>query len=204
MSDPNKYINYYVENALGMVHEYVNLVLQSKTQARVTQEQLQEKDLVIAQLTEQVEKNKLDSNQLSQAAQNARSWEDQYNTMKNKVTHMDTLTTQFNDLKNQFVDRNNQIQNLNQQVDSLKSELNTKNDLIKTTNEELEKLKSLLAEKEAKLDKLTKSAERKAAKEAKTSAVTATDTDDNSPKKVINTKITSMPKVDEKEQIDDF
>lgn len=187
MSDPNKYINYYVENALGMVHEYVNLVLQAKTQARVTQEQLQEKDLVIAQLTEQVEKNKLDSNQLSQAAQNARSWEDQYNTMKNKVTHMDTLTTQFNDLKNQFVDRNNQIAALKQENEKLRAEL-----------DELKEVKAQLAEKEAKLNKLTKSAERKAAK-----AATSTK-DDNPPKKVINNQIIEMPDVEAEKKIDDF
>lgn len=197
MSDPNKYVNYYIENALGMVHEYVNLVLQSKTQARITAEQLSDKDLIIAQLSEQIEKTKLDSNQLSQATQNAKSWEDQYNTMKSKVAHMDTLTSQFNDLKNQFVDRNNQ-------VNSMKSEIDKLNELIKEKDEqlkEIEVLKAELAEKEAKLNRLTKSAEKKAAKEAKTSAPAIVE---DSSKKVINTKITSMPKVEVEEKIDDF
>lgn len=197
MSDPNKYVNYYIENALGMVHEYVNLVLQTKTQARITAEQLSDKDLIIAQLSEQIEKNKLDSNQLSQATQNAKSWEDQYNTMKNKVAHMDTLTAQFNDLKNQFVDRNNQ-------VNSLKSEIDRLNELIKEKDEqlkEIEVLKAELSEKETKLNKLTKSAERKASKEAKAVAPTK---EEDSPNKVINNKITSMSKVEVEEKIDDF
>lgn len=197
MSDPNKYINLYVENALGMVHEYVNLVLQAKTQARITQEQLQEKDTLIAQLNEQVEKNALDSNQLSQAAQNARSWEDQYNTMKNKVAHMDTLTSQFNDLKNQFVERNSQITSLKGQIETLEQTIKAKDELLK----ELDEVKTQLAEKEAKLNRLTKSAEKKAAKESKVAAPTKEET---TPKKVINNKPIEMPKVEEKEQIDDF
>lgn len=201
MSDPNKYVNYYIENALGMVHEYVNLVLQTKTQARITAEQLQDKDLEIAQMREQVEKVKLDTSQLSQATQNAKSWEDQYNTMKSKVAHMDTLTSQFNDLKNQFVDRNNQIQTLNNQVEILRKDVESKDNKILDISKELDETKALLAEKEAKLDKLTKSAERKAAKEAKSAAPAK---DDTSPKKVINTKITEMPKVEVEEQIDDF
>ena len=197
MSDPNKYVNYYIENALGMVHEYVNLVLQTKTQARITAEQLSDKDLIIAQLSEQIEKTKLDSNQLSQATQNAKSWEDQYNTMKSKVAHMDTLTSQFNDLKNQFVDRNNQINSMKSEIDNLNNQIRIKDEQIK----EIEVLRAELAEKEAKLNKLTKSAEKKAAKEAKTPAPAIVE---DSSKKVINTKITSMPKVEVEEKIDDF
>ena len=54
MSDPNKYINVYIENSLSLVHEYINILLKTKTEARLMEEVLKDKDLEIARLTEEV------------------------------------------------------------------------------------------------------------------------------------------------------
>ena len=86
MSDPNKYINYYVEHSLAMVHEHINSQLQLKTQLRVAQDQLTEKDSTIASLREEIGKHSSNEQELNQAKTQASNWESSYNDMKNKMS----------------------------------------------------------------------------------------------------------------------
>ena len=46
MSDSNKFVNTYIEVAVGTVHELLNQVLQLKTEARITSDLVSEKDQI--------------------------------------------------------------------------------------------------------------------------------------------------------------
>ncbi len=136
MSDANKYINYYVENALGMVHENINIVLQTKTQLKVLQDQVLEKDGVIASLQNELAGHKTNEQELNQAKAHATTWESSYNEMKNKVSHMDTLTGQIAEAKRMLVEKNSENNSLREEVELLKTQLAEKDGQVK----ELKKL----------------------------------------------------------------
>lgn len=136
MSDPNKYINYYVENSLSMVHEYINNLLQTKTQLRVFQDQIVEKDAVIASLQNEMSNHISHTEELNRTKAEATSWHDSYNSMKSKVSHMETLANQMGDAKKILVDKNTTINNLQEDVNFLKKQIIEKDSQIK----ELKKL----------------------------------------------------------------
>lgn len=134
MTDSNAYINAYVDNSVGMLHEYVTMVLQLKTQLKVTGDMVAEKDATISSLREQAsgvsselqeELNKVkgelesfrsqvgNNNELiNQSRSDAIKWEKEYNEMKNKMSHMDTLTSQMNEMKKMIIDKDNEINDL--------------------------------------------------------------------------------------------
>ena len=99
MSDNNKYVNLYIENALGLVHQYLNDILQLKTQNKILDDLVSEKDQVIKSLENNLNQNTANNDEISRIRANANSMEEQYNAMKNKVSHMDTLLNQINDMK---------------------------------------------------------------------------------------------------------
>lgn len=99
MSDSTKYVNAYIDNAIGMLHEYITLLLQSKSQLRVANDLVSEKDKVITSLQTELEKNKNTAAEKNTAVEKAQKLEVEYNALKNKVSHMDTLVHQMNDLK---------------------------------------------------------------------------------------------------------
>lgn len=136
MSDPNKYINYYVENSMSMVHEYINTLLQTKTQLRVAQDQLTEKDTLIASLQDELNGHVLNQHEVDQARTNASNWENNYNDMKNKVAHMDILTSQIGEAKKMVIEKNVEVQKLTAVVEELKKQVSEKDGQIK----ELKKL----------------------------------------------------------------
>ena len=151
MTDQNAYINAYVDNSVGMLHEYVTMVLQLRTQNKIVNDMVAEKDATISSLREQVsgvstelqeELNRVkgelesyrsqigDNNQLiNQSRADAIKWEQEYNDMKNKMSHMDTLTSQMNDMKKMIIDKDNEIQDLKDKLESKpspKKVINTK------------------------------------------------------------------------------
>ena len=105
MSDNNKYVNLYIENALGLVHQYLNDILQLKTQNRILNDLVSEKDQVISSL-----QNKND--EMSHVQDSARSMEEQYNSMKNKAAHVDALLSQVNEMKRSIQEKDNKIAEL--------------------------------------------------------------------------------------------
>ncbi|NDB60689.1 hypothetical protein EB001_19925, partial [bacterium] len=127
MTDQNAYINAYVDNSVGMLHEYVTMVLQLRTQNKIANDMVAERDATISSLREQVSdvsseqqeeldrvKRELESyrsqignnnEQINQSRADAIKWEQEYNEMKNKVSHMDTLTSQMNEMKKLIIDK---------------------------------------------------------------------------------------------------
>lgn len=149
MSDTN-FMNTYVNLVIETVHNYLNELLQLKTQITILNGLVSEKDQAIAVLTEQVESLKVDNekrqgneSEMQKLRDNAASWEFQYNNMINKVSHMDTLTNQYNELKKQFVEKCNEIENLQKKIsdyDSISTELESvKKKLERATKKEEKK-----------------------------------------------------------------
>ena len=194
MSDSQqKYINTYIEHAIGMLHEYVNMVVQLKTQLKIVNDLIKEKDEVISSLQEQNESNKHSSEEVEKANANARSWEEQFNAMKGKVSILDTLTNQFNDAKKMVLEKNQEIQRLTSEIDGLRPQISERNTQIENLTRELNNVRKEVERLTKENEKLTpKTIEKKA-------TVTA-------PKKVINTKNTTVvkPVVIEPDKNDDF
>lgn len=126
MSDvQQKFISLYVDKAVGMLHEYLGTIIQLKTQLQMANDLIQEKDQVIASFNSESEKVKSESTnlnqELEQAKANARSWEDQFNAMKNKISHMDTLTNQYNEMKNGLIAKNDELSKAQAEIAKLNS-----------------------------------------------------------------------------------
>lgn len=144
MSDPNKYVNYYIENALAMVHEYVNVVLQSKTQARISGELASEKDSIIESMKAELERSIQDNTELNKSKQNAVVWEEKYNAMMTKVSHMDTLTNQVNEMKHQFISKNDELNKASEEIERLKKEMAIKDQKLVDNDQEIKRLEKLV------------------------------------------------------------
>lgn len=119
--DQNKFINTYVDHAIGMVHENISVILQLKTQLKLAQELIVEKDQIIKDIEQQLESSKTDTSELNTHRNNARVWEDSYNAMKQKISHMDTLVKQISDMKNVILEKNNVIKDLSEEIELSKN-----------------------------------------------------------------------------------
>jgi DNA repair exonuclease SbcCD ATPase subunit len=178
MSDPNKYVNYYIENALAMVHEYVNVVLQAKTQARVSSELASEKDSLIESMKAELERSLKDNNELTQAKQNATIWQEQLENMKGKIAHMDTLANQVNEMKHQFISKNDELNKANEEIERLRKEMATKDQKLVDLGQDIKRLEKLVP----------KSATPKKVLNTKKKSVTVTKIEDSLPVKPVPLK----------------
>jgi chromosome segregation ATPase len=134
MSDNSVFINAYLDNAIGTIHEQISNILTLKTQLKVSQSILAEKDNIIQnisndvnnlqtiisnkdkQLAEAQESSSAKKDELSEAVSNASAWEQSYNSMAAKVSHMDTLLKQITEMKNIIIEKDKQIENLNKEI----------------------------------------------------------------------------------------
>lgn len=174
MTDANKFINNYIEISTNALHEYLNQTLQLKTQLKLANEIIQEKDKLIGQLSaeqsntninadtnhqlqedvrllnqkliekdqqisslsDQIEKSKNDLKEFNDLRQRFASLDESNTAMRNKISHMETLTKQVNEMKNEVIksqdiisQKENTIDKLNETIEQLNAkivELNTK------------------------------------------------------------------------------
>jgi hypothetical protein len=119
----SKYVNAYIDTAVGTIHEYLSVNLQLKTQLKVTSDVAKEKDDVIASLRQELESIRKSDFEYSKAKDDARRWEDQFNGMKNKVSHMDNLMTQMADMKRIIQEKDSIIENLNKTLAQKEEEI---------------------------------------------------------------------------------
>lgn len=166
MSDSGKYINTYIDNAISVSHDFMVQVIQLKTQLKIANDLVLEKDQVISTLTKEkddavtnltkekeqisnslqaenerykgeiqgeTEKLRLAQEEVSKAAANARLWEDQFNAMKNKVSHIDALSNQLNEMKQTLIAKNSEVEQLKKNLEDKDLEINNlkKKDLPK-------------------------------------------------------------------------
>lgn len=137
MSDPNQFINTYIDTIMATLHEYLGSSLQHKTQLKISSDLLAEKDSVIAnkdaviaglvneveQFRANVNQNDVTSGELSSCQEKLRIAEDSHNALKVKVSHMDTLTNQLSEMKSNIISKTGQIATLTEQVDQLTTDL---------------------------------------------------------------------------------
>lgn len=140
MSDVNKYVNVYIENALGLVHEYINILLKTKTEAKLIEELVKDKDLDIARLTEEITNLRENYANAGEAQEKARVWEDQYNSMKQRVAHMDTMASGFNEIKQRLIEKNTQVDQMATELETLKQAVAEKDRIIDDLNKQLKPL----------------------------------------------------------------
>lgn len=159
MSDTN-YMNAYVNLVMETVHSNLNDILQLKTQTKLLNDLVLEKDQVISSLTTELESARATHNdneamqaEMQRLRDNAATWETQYNNMASKVSHMDTLAKQYNDLQQQFNELNNrhvELMNINQQHENT---INNYNQRVETLEGELTTVRNKLTRLEKKEEK---------------------------------------------------
>ena len=123
MNDANKYVNTYIEFAVNQLHENLNNILQLKTQVKIANDLASEKDGLIAKLTQELETNKADNQEIVKIRDQARKWEDAHNAVVGKVAHLDTALSQISQMKAEIVERDKTIQSLKDEIQLLKNPL---------------------------------------------------------------------------------
>lgn len=175
MSSSTEYINAYLENSIGTLHDYLNQILQLKTQLKLLSDSVAIKDETIQNLTSQLEdtknelvselervKKELDSNieshakdseAVNTARANLQKLQDENDSIKHRLSEFDALVKQFADLKNEYKDKDGQVQRLSSELENLK---NQKNDEVQKLMSELNETKTVLDQKEKEIKKLEK------------------------------------------------
>ncbi len=119
--DQNRYINAYVDIVIGQLHEMLSSNLQLKTQNKLANEIIQEKDNLIVDMQNQLNVAQNNNNDVQAARENAKKWEDSYHTMVNKVAHMEILLNQVKDMKTIILEKDKTILKLQQNIEDLKT-----------------------------------------------------------------------------------
>jgi TolA-binding protein len=107
-----RFINAYIDLAVGALHENISTILQLKAQLRVANEIIED---VKKQLVESQNNNQI----IQTLRDNASRWEQQANALTNKASLVDALTNQVNDMKQQIISKNSEIDELKQKVETL-------------------------------------------------------------------------------------
>jgi hypothetical protein len=110
--DQNRYINAYIDILVGQIHEYTINSLQLKTQLKLANELITEKDQLIGQLQSQLNVVQNNNSDVQKAKDQAKYWEDSYHGMTAKVAHMDTLLNQVKEMKSIIAEKDATIAEL--------------------------------------------------------------------------------------------
>lgn len=142
MTDQTAYVNTYLEHVMSMVHDQLNQLIQLRTQLKLTESVIAQKDAVIADLNNKFLSTENSEIEMNNLRERARIAEDSFHAMSNKVSHMETLQNQFSELKNQFIGKENQLNVVINQLSERERELNNAKELIGSLTKELEILKA--------------------------------------------------------------
>ena len=166
MSDPNKFINTYIDTTIATLHEFLGSSLQLKTQLKLANDLLIERDATITQLTSEIENinnnfsNTQDNTETMKAAllscqDKLKIAEESHTAISSKVSHMDTLLKQLTDMKNEIKTRDDQIASLNNDIAAKDAEISLRNGKIDNLTSVLVDKDKLISELTKKLEKLT-------------------------------------------------
>lgn len=207
MADANKFINTYIDVAIGNINELTSASLQLKTQLKISNDLISEKDQVInnllkekesfeeqlkvekeknsnivqekleqdknfitkqleeeqtkikneislrdqkiKELSDKIVENESKIKEIDTIQKNSKIWEDSYNAMKNKVSHMDTLNRQIITMKSEITLKNETISSLQNDINTLKTQLIENS----SSNNSINKKKSKSEKKSIDLEK---------------------------------------------------
>lgn len=152
MSDQGKFINTYIDVIIGSVHEMLNTTYQLKTQLKLTNEIISQKDEEIASLREHIENSqksesvisdtiKSNNEEINRLRSSISSLESENVALKNKQSHLDSSIQQIIEMKNEVKKRDSIILEKEKQIDELNSKL--EEEKKKKTMKEVKKLKQL-------------------------------------------------------------
>lgn len=145
MSDQSKFINTYIDTTIATLHEYMGSSLQLKTQLKLANDTVLEKDSIVAQLTAEIEGlrniniTNIDQSttlqaELAECRNRMAAADDSNSALSSKLSHMETLTKQLTDMKHEIIARDGQIA-------TLTNDLSIKDERISALNEEIANLK---------------------------------------------------------------
>jgi DNA repair exonuclease SbcCD ATPase subunit len=110
--DQNRYINAYLDTLVGQIYEYTINSLQLKTQLKLANELISEKDQLIGQLQSQLDNVQNNDSDVQKAKDQVKHWEDSYHGMTAKVAHMETLLNQVKEMKSIIAEKDATIAEL--------------------------------------------------------------------------------------------
>lgn len=149
--DQNAYVNAYIDLVVGMLHDQLNQILQLKTQTKITETLLaqkdstiSEKDAAIADLSSRISAAQANDTELNNLRERLRVAEDSYHAVSNKLSHMETLQQQFNDMKRQVIDKDKELTDTKTQLANLSAEIQDLKKVIKEKDAELKEAKSVI------------------------------------------------------------
>lgn len=110
--DNIKFLNAYTENAVNTAHEYLNNILQLKTQIVVTAQALKEKELEVERLQKELENVRF--NEVDNAAMREKMNQlyEENSSLKNKSSHVETLLSQVREMKKIILEKDAEIEKL--------------------------------------------------------------------------------------------
>lgn len=120
MADQSVYVNAYLENAVAMLHDQLNQIIQLKTQIKLSENLLSQKDSTIADLTNKLTISTATEKEFTSLKEKARIAEDSHHALVNKVSHMESLQNQFNDLKRSYIDKEKELAETKQLLEGYK------------------------------------------------------------------------------------
>jgi chromosome segregation ATPase len=186
MSDPNKFINTYIDTTIATLHEYVGSSLQLKTQLKLANDLLVEKDATITQLISEkdtaLEKliNEKDvavsrlTSELENINNNFSATQGNTETMKAALlscqdklkiaeeshSAISSKVSHMDTLLKQLSDMKNEIKTRDTQISSLNADLVAKDTQISSCNEKVDNLTSALTDKDKLILELTQKLEK--------------------------------------------
>jgi chromosome segregation ATPase len=186
MSDPNKFINTYIDTTIATLHEYVGSSLQLKTQLKIANDLLIEKDSAIAQLINEKDAtvaqliNEKDATvaQLTSEIQNINnnfsanqddtetikasllSCQDKLKIAEESHSAIISKVSHMDTLLKQLTDMKSEIITRDNQIASLNTDIVTKDTQISLCNEKIDNLTSVLVDKDKLILELTQKLEK--------------------------------------------
>jgi len=114
MSDSSSYVNAYIDNAVGMLHEHISTILNLKAQNKVITDLVALKDAQIVQLAQSLENERLNretnNDELVVLRNKNQSLESTMKEYDKKLSHMNTLLKQVSEMKNIILEKDKELQ----------------------------------------------------------------------------------------------
>ena len=143
MNDTNAFVNAYIDNSIGMLHEQMSSILQLKTQLKVTNDIVAEKDRQIQNLITELDN-------LKSSTHDNESLRERCRALDIKVSHMDTLMNQFKEIKQTVIQKDKTIEDLEKKLNKLSASYQDSKVIINTKDKKVKK--SLLSKTDTKDD----------------------------------------------------
>jgi hypothetical protein len=105
----NKFINSYIETCINTLQENLNNTLQLKTQLKVANDMIAEKDIAIGNLLRELEDKKNVETLYHALLETNRGINDELLGLRNKVTHLDTALRQVAEMKTMLLIKDKEI-----------------------------------------------------------------------------------------------